>query len=224
MDYSKATNEQLWTIIKADAECPLPLLEGVFREAVNRGMIKQFILYVMKKKQLTNDKIYSLLEMTHEDLIQAGYEGALRAIRDYQPNKGTFSNLLFVTVSQAYGRLFQFIEAEKRKKDEVSYHTILSEENTMEYYLADNRTNVEKTVIHKLQLEEKLSLLNPIQKETFLRFFIGYTYQEIGEQMNAKKSTVARRMDAALAKMAGKNINLKKLGIFERASFKKQGA
>jgi len=46
MDYSKATNEQLWTIMRSDAECPLHLLEGVFQEALKRDMILHFILSV----------------------------------------------------------------------------------------------------------------------------------------------------------------------------------
>jgi RNA polymerase sigma factor (sigma-70 family) len=224
LDWSKASNEQLWVIIRSDSECPLTLLEGVFREAVNRGMIEHFILSIIKKKGLASEKARMVLEMSHEDLIQLGYEGALKAIRDFQTGKGTFSSLLFLAISQAYGKQFQYVESLKRQREEVSYNSTISGENTMEYYLIDNRTNVEKTVIMKLYLEEKLSLLSPIQIETFQRFFIGYTYNEIAEQMNTKKSTVARRMEAALIRMTGKNINLAKLGLIERVSFKKQGA
>jgi RNA polymerase sigma factor (sigma-70 family) len=199
-------------------------MRGVFQEAVSRGMIKQFILSVMKKKRLFSEKVRKILDMTTEDLIQVGYEGALKAIKGFQPGKGTFSNLLYVTVSQAYGLQFQYAETEKRKRDEVSYDKGISEENTMEYYLVDQRTNVEKTVITRMMLEEKLSLLSSIQRETFQRFFVGYTYSEIGEQMGAHKSTVARRMEAALIRMCGQKINLAKLGLIERVSYKVQGA
>jgi RNA polymerase sigma factor (sigma-70 family) len=224
MRWELATKEQLWTIIRTDGKCPLPLLEGVFHEAVSRGMIQQFILSVIKKKFGISENGQKLLKVTHEDLIQIGYEGALKALKAFEPGKGSLSNLLFITISQLYGQHIQYVDAQKRQREEFSYNQLISEndhkQRNMEFYLIDKGTNVEKKVITKIQLEEKLSLLNDIQKETFLRFFKGFTYEEIGQQMDAKKTTVAARMKTALWLMTGRNLNLKDLGIFERASFK----
>jgi RNA polymerase sigma factor (sigma-70 family) len=222
LDFSKATNDQLWVILRSDSNCSLSLMERVFREAVDRGMIKQYILSVMTKKGLVTEKHRRILEMSHDDLIQLGYEGALKAMRDFKPGKGTFSNLLFLAISQSYGQQFQYAETEKRKREEVSYNKVISEENTMEYYLVDHLTNVEKTVITKLQLEEKLSMLNPTLRETFLLYFVGYSYNEIAERMQVKKSAIRERMKKAFILMTGQNINLLKLGVFERSSFKNQ--
>lgn len=225
MDYTLATNQQLWTIMKSDAECPLPLLEGVFHEAVNRKMIVPLILTVIKKKFGSSEQARKALEMEHDDLIQLGYEGALRAIQEYKPGKGIFSSFLYRNISHAYGWRYQFLKAHKRQIEESSYHQNLEEDSTLEYYyLVDLKTNVEKTVLDKIQFEEKLSTLSDVQRDTFMRFFKGFTYKEIAEQMGTKKSCISSRMKKCFIKMTGHDVNLRDLGLVERVSFKKQGA
>jgi RNA polymerase sigma factor (sigma-70 family) len=225
MDYTKATKNQLWTILKSDSDCSLPLLEGAFTEALQRGLLKQFIISVMKKKRLHLDKPKHLLGMSHEDFIQLGYEAGFIALKKFKPGKAAFLSFMYLCVSQAYDQQFQRIETGKRKGEEVSYNKTISDENTMEYYyLVDHQTNVEKTVINKIRLEEKINLLNPTQRETFLMYFSGYSYSEIAEKTNVKKTAIRERMRAAFIKMTGHSVNLLKLGIFERTSFKKQGA
>jgi RNA polymerase sigma factor (sigma-70 family) len=224
MNYSKATKNQLWSILKADSDCPLPLLEGVFTEALQRGMIKQFIISIMKKKGLHLDKPKHILGMSHEDLIQLGYEAGFRGLKKFKPGKAAFLSFMYLCVSQTYDQQFNRLETGKRKGEEVSYNKPISDEHTMEYYyLVDYQTNVEKTVINKILLEEKLTLCSPVQKETVLRYMAGYSRSEIAKQMNAKKNTVSSRIKKALYAMAGRNVNILSLGN-ERTSIKKQGA
>lgn len=224
MDYTKATKNQLWTILKSDNECPLPLLEGVFMEALDRGMIKQFIISIMKKKKLHLDKPKHILGMSHDDLIQLGYEAGLTALKKFTPGKAAFLSFMYLCVCQAYDYQFNRLETGKRKGETVSYNKSISDENTMEYYyLVDHQTNVEKTVINKIRLEEKLNLCTPVQRTTFLLYLAGYSHREIAQRMNAKNNTVSARIKKALYKMTGKNINILKLG-YEKPSFKKQGA
>jgi RNA polymerase sigma factor (sigma-70 family) len=225
MDYSLATKNQLWTILKSDVECPLPLLEGAFTEALQRGMMKQFILSIMKKKGLHLDKPKHLLGMSHDDFIQLGYEAAYQALKKFKPGKAAYLSFVYLCVTQAYDQQFNRLETGKRKGEEVSYNKTISDENTMEYYyLVDHQTNVEKQVITKIRLEEKLNLLNPTQRETMLLYFAGYSYSEIAKKTNVKKTAIRERMRASFIKMTGHSVNLLKLGIFERTSFKKQGA
>jgi RNA polymerase sigma factor (sigma-70 family) len=216
MNYVLATNDQLWIIMKSDWDCPLPLLEGIFQEAVNRGMIKQIIISVMKEKRLTNERTQSIIRMEYEDLVQLGYEGAVNALIGFSPGKGSFVHFLYLKISQTYGKLFEYEDAEKRKRNDF----IPNDGMEMEFYFVDYRTNVEKIVLNKIRLEEKLSLLNPIQKETLLRFFQGYTLQEIAEQMNTKKCTAHARLTKAMIKMTGKKVDFRKLGVLERPTLK----
>jgi RNA polymerase sigma factor (sigma-70 family) len=224
MDYTKASKEQIWTILKADADCPLPLMEGAFQEAVNRGMVRQFIKSVIAKRGINEETRYKL-HMDFEDLLQIGYIAALSAMNDYEPSKGTFTNLLFMKIHQAYGMLFKSINVKKRKGEEMSYQKLILGESinhneTFEDFLIDHKKSVEKIVIEKLELEERLSRCKPIQQETFKRYMLGYTLTEIAEQMNTKKATVQRRLKEALYKMSGQSINLSKLGLFERPKVK----
>jgi RNA polymerase sigma factor (sigma-70 family) len=216
MNWTNATNNQLWIIMKSDWDCPLPLLEGIFQEAANRGMIKQIIIAVMKKKGLTSERNQSIIRMEYEDLVQLGYEGAINALIGFVPGKGSFVHFLYLKISQMYGKLFEYEDAEKRKRNDF----IPNDGMEMEFYFVDYRTNVEKAVLNKIRLEEKLDLLNQIQKETFLRFFQGYTLQEIAEQMNTKKCTAHDRLTKAMIKMTGKKVDFRKLGVFERPTLK----
>jgi RNA polymerase sigma factor (sigma-70 family) len=220
MRYELATNEQLWTILRTDIDCPLPLMEGAFYEALDRGLIRQFIKSVLRKRMIKAETKQKL-HVHYEDLLQIGYEAAVKALKEYEPSKGTFTNLLFIKIHQAYGMLLKTLKAQKRDGDETSYQELMNDDTrTYENLLYCRKMSVEKTVIQKLELEEKLSRCKPIQRETFERFMLGYTLTEIAEQMDTKKSTAGRRLEEALIKMAGYKINLQKLGLFERPKTK----
>jgi RNA polymerase sigma factor (sigma-70 family) len=222
MNFTLATNEQLWNIMKYDKECPLSLLEGIFREAVNRGMIRQAVIHVIKYKKVTADDRKKLC-VSYEDLIQVGYEGALKALRDFEPGRGRFTNLLFCMISQSIGTLFKYQRAKKRQGTEVSYQNMFSDDkvDTYEIYLMDRHTNVEKTVLTKMALEEKMKRLTKVQRDIFDWYFKGYTIREIAKLIDSPRTTVQRRLKEALRKMTGHQINLMELG-YERV--RKQGA
>jgi len=224
MDYSKATNEQLWTIMRSDAECPLHLLEGVFQEALKRDMILHFILSVIKKRYTTSEKAQEYLKLSHEDVIQEGYIGATTAIQEHIPGKGTFTNLLFIKISQVYGKIAERNMMQKRNGETCSYQDWLDGAgNTFEFYLLDQRTNVEKQVVTKVCVEQMLELVSKKQKEVLLQFIQGYTYEEIAKQLNTKKSTVSERIQNAFIKITGDRVNLKDYFPIERASYKNVG-
>lgn len=223
MRYSLADDTQLWNIMKSDAECPLHLLEGVFQEASERGMIRQYVLAVVKKKFGSSERAQELLKMTHEDIIQTGYEGAVKALKEFKPGKGVFTSFLHMKVSQVYGMALEVLMTQKRQGDVMSYDETIGEDMTFEYYLEDHRHNTERAALDNIHFEQLLSLLSPVQKDTFMRMFKGYTYAEIAEQLGTKKSAVSERIKTSFIKMTGKNINLKEIGVFERASYKENG-
>jgi RNA polymerase sigma factor (sigma-70 family) len=218
--YALANDKQLWNIMKSDPECPLHLLEGVFQEASERGLIRQYILAVVKKKFGSSERAQELLKMTHEDIIQTGYEGAIKALKQFNPGKGVFTSFLYLKISQVLGQTLDGLQVQKRQGDVLSYDETIGEDKTFEYYLKDQRHNTERAALDNIHFEQLLSLLSPVQKDTFMRMFQGYTYTEIAEQLGTKKSTISERIKTSFIKMTGQNINLAKLGVFERASFK----
>jgi len=190
MDYSKATDKQLWMIMRSDAECPLHLLEGVFQEALKRDLILHFILSVIKKRYTTSEKAQEYLKLSHEDVIQEGYIGATNALQGYTPGKGTFTNLLFIKISQEYGKIAERNMMKKRNGETCSYQDWLdSAGNTFEFYLLDQQTNVEKQVVTKVCVEQMLELVSEKQKEVLLQFIQGYTYEESKEKRTERIGT-----------------------------------
>lgn len=219
MDYSKATNNQLWTILRSEIDCPLPLMEGAFLEALDRGLIRQYIKSTIKKIGISEETRYKL-HADYEDLIQIGYMAALKAMEGYDSSKGTFINLLHIKIFQAYGMMFKASNVQKRKGEEISYHTEIDDASTLEIFLVDYRKNVEKTVIQKMELEEKLNRCKPTEREVFERYMLGYSLKEIAVQMESKKATVGKWLKTAIKKMAGYEIDLRKLGGYEQVTRK----
>jgi RNA polymerase sigma factor (sigma-70 family) len=226
MDYLKATDKQLWNIMKYDKECPLRLMEGVFQESVKRGLIKSAIIQVIKRKKIgyvTNNEF----NVTFDDFIQIGYEGALTAIKDYEPGRGYFINFLYNNISHTIGLFFQKQKTQKRKGDVVSYQNTFSADEMIDSYetfLIDYKASVEKIVMDKMALEEKLSVLTMEQRRIFDLFFVGYTLKEIKAMTNFSFRRVQGGLQGAFINMTGQKLDLRKIGVCERASRKKQGA
>jgi RNA polymerase sigma factor (sigma-70 family) len=166
------------------------------------------------------------MRLDFDDLVQIGYEAAFKAIKKYDPTKATFTSFLCMRVYQAFGNVIKAANYQKRDSLDVSYQDLVSNEKshtqteTFEDFLVDRKKNVENTVIEKLMIEEGLSYCKPVQKETFILYFMGYTAMEISEIMGAPKGTVNRRLQEALTKIAGKPVNLRNIGY----EFKRKGA
>ena len=218
---SKATNEQLWVIMRSDADCPPSLLEMVVHEAIDRGMIKQYIVSTLRRYFQSVELGLKKLKCELNDIVQMGYEITVKAVTEYVPGRSSFTSFLYMKLTQLFGHEIQNLNALKRQAEVQSYNVEFQGDESLEYYLVDHQTNVEKTVIQKVMFEEKLSLLNEILKETFMLYFKGYTYQEIAQMLGSKKSAIKYRMDRSLETMTGRKINLKQIGAFERASFKR---
>lgn len=222
MEWEEATNEQVWAVLMNDEECPCSLLNQVFQEAIERGMIRGFILSIIKKKFGSCEAAQKLLKMEQGDLIQLGYEGAVRAMDRYAINQYTskqvkFNTLLFTVINSMYDDRTEYLQAAKRAIVESDIEPVTP-------YLLDGQKSVEQIVLTKIQLEEKLDLLSDVQRHTLHWFSKGYTFGEIAEIMSSTKNTVADRIQKSFIKMTGHRINLRELGLFERPSYKKQGA
>jgi RNA polymerase sigma factor (sigma-70 family) len=222
--FKKATNEQLWVIVKHDKNCPTPLLVGVIHELIRRNELEKFICKVIINvyKSITAAEEFTFL--TKEDLIQTGYEGTIEALQEYKQGHGTFMNYLHFVLMNKFKELSRELLADKRKAIffTTSYHQEVKEgtSDSFEIFLSDNRINVEKEVIRKIMVEEKLNLLTPKQKQIFLAFLEGFTLQEIADKLGYHKSTIHGHLVKAIMKMAGKKINLHDIGVFERVSCK----
>lgn len=222
--FKKATNEQLWVIAKHDKNCPSHLLIGVINELIRRDEIKRYICAIIIKLFKSFNAAESFTFMSKEDLIQIGYVGAIESLLEYKQGHGSYANYLYFVLMNKFKEITRDLMADKRK---VISHTFsyqqpiqMDETETFEIFFPDKRINIENEVIKKIMLEEKYKLLTPKQKIVFVQYLKGYTVQEIADELDCHKSTAHKQLKKAIIKMAGRNINLIELGVFERVSFK----
>ncbi len=224
--YHKATNEQLWVIAKHDKECPTHLLIGVVNELIRRNEMEKFIYRVLLNLFKSIPAAEEFTFMAKEDLVQIGYEAAIESLHEFKQGYGTYTNYLYFVLTNKFKEVSRDLMADKRKtiKHTFSYQcTADKTEDTSkayEYFLPDHRISVEKEVIQKIMMEEKINLLTPKQTKVFLKYLKGYTLQEIADELGFHKTTIHKHLTRAIIKMAGRKINLSQLGAFERASFK----
>lgn len=217
MKWELATKEQLQAIMIHDKECPIHHLEAAFIESVNRGFFKGFIIHILKKrfKTLKNAEFY--MKMPLDDILQYCHLRAVMGMEGFKKNGENFSTYMYTSISSGITEHQRKLEQLKRQGIETSIdRTIADEGETFHWYLVDHETNVEKFVIDKVMLEEKLSVLSQVQREAFMLFFKGYNSTEISEILNINKNTINTRLKLAKKKLFGENVNFKKMGVTTR--------
>lgn len=217
IDWTKANDEQLKTIMLHEKECPLPLLEGAFIEAVNRGLFKGFIIHILKKRFRTLSNAEFFMKMPLDDILQYCHLRAVMGMEGFKKNGENFSTYMYTSISSGITEHQRKLDQQKRQGKETSIDKQISDDgDTFHWYLQDHTTNVEKIVIDKLMLEEKLSVLSQVQREVFMMFFKGYNSTEISEILNVNLNTVNTRLRLAKEKLLGKNVNFKQMGVTTR--------
>lgn len=209
-----ATDEQLWAVMEWEKGCPLPLLKECFEEAVKRGMIRMRVLLAVKKVFKHLKFAQKQLKMEVEDILQLGYEAAWKALEGHKTNEHALDKIMFIHIKQHLLMQWEKWTAKKRRGEEVTI-------DKLQYYMEDQRSNVEQAVVNKLMLESQLSLLTEDEKKTVLLTMKGYTSREIAKFMGVANGTPPSRLKKAFIKMTGEPVNITKLGTFERVTYKR---
>jgi RNA polymerase sigma factor (sigma-70 family) len=182
MNYTKASNEQLWTIIKYDyKECPPSLLRGVALELLNRNLFDRLIRGVINKTvryKYTEKRCGIGLE----DLLQIGRMKVYKAIDQFNPKRGSsFTSFIYLAVKSEFQKVLITVQTQKRdNSNEMSYQNKMEEDKEYEIFLRD-QTNVEKYVINKVTLEQLLSRVNKHRKTVIYYHLQGYSFEEISK-------------------------------------------
>lgn len=215
MNWTKATNEQLSNIIAHDIDCPAHLLIGVVTELLNRNKLEGLVNKVIMKRFTKINIAVNVLGMPEEDIKQFCRMTLFASVEKFKPGKSSF---LFFSYMRAVGELRDLenkVKAEKRKVYEniQSIDNQRNEEGETFAELLPTSINVEREVIRKVSLEEKMQLLNWLERKTLLLYMKGYSSTEIGRMINKSRKATARQINNGLSKMCGRKTSISELGM-----------
>lgn len=140
----------------------------------------------------------------HDDLLQEGMLGLLRAVRTYDPGRdASFRSYAATCVRR---QMYDAILTAQRKKNSplnssVSIHSL--EENHVESRMgsADSAENVVLAQDSAEQLKEKiLSALSPMEREVLTLYLSGLNYTEIADKMHRPQKSVDNALQRIRAK------------------------
>jgi RNA polymerase sigma factor (sigma-70 family) len=202
MDYTKATDDQLKTIIRYDHSCSPSLLEGVVKEMLNRylfdAMIKACVKSIMDIK--TVETIY---KMSLEDFLQIGRTVIYTTVQRYDETKNTafFTFIHLVVRSKLIHALRRLQRTKRDERYNISLNKKVSESDEFSYKFPSN-VNVERYVVTKLFLEEQIPKLNEFQKQVLTLRWKGYQFAEISQILGRSSMDSCRKTyERALANL-----------------------
>ncbi len=131
-----------------------------------------------------------------DDLISEGFLGLLSAIRSYNPEKGSFSALASVCISNK-------MKSAVTKGSDTFLKMSLDESAIEE--ISDGNPNTEDLIILKEQNNEMLKqvdeLLSEREREVFYLYLSAYSYNQIAEKLNISPKSVDNAITRAKAKL-----------------------
>ncbi|MCD7034325.1 sigma-70 family RNA polymerase sigma factor [Metabacillus sp. GX 13764] len=224
MRWELATDEQLWTIIQDDRDCPKELLEKVVEEGFARNLFDNLIKHLINKMF---DRWSEQRQFHFQDLIQLGVIGVFHAIKNYQPGKGSFKTFAYMNIKSEFTHLLDKERSEKRKVYEnicsidVQRHD--DNDETFKDSLIDIYANVEKQALSSVFWDEQFEKLGQREKEVLQYFAEGYTLSEMAKFYNLKTTvSLHRQLHRAFNKInpGREKINLKDSGLMTRTKEK----
>ena len=186
---SKATNDQLMTILRHDHSIPNNLLKQVLEEAINRRLLKGYAIDNITKFYGDVRPFMQQFNVTMDDLIQIAYMAILKAAETFKEGKAGFTTWLALPIKGALYTFTRDNKAEKRVVELVSINAPVHEELTLGDMLP-SRISVEKQVIRKIRVEELLNNVDEQRREVVWLYMQGYTFGEIAKQMNVTRQRV----------------------------------
>lgn len=202
MDWTKASDKQLWTIAKYDPYCPPSLLRGVVIEMLNRGLWDRIINSCIHKQLKDVTQISQVFKLDAEDFYQIGRLAVYQSLDVFDPSRGKpFHQFVYLKVKNKIWTFFEWAQSQKRDaRKVVSYHA-KAKEDEFETFLPD-KVNVERYVINKVTLEQLMKRISPHQKNVLNLRLKGFTFAEIAEILGrGTTSTMSQAYNLAIKKM-----------------------
>lgn len=197
----KATNQQIMNILKYDNSIPNDLLKIVVVEALNRKLLEGHVKTLINSFFGYTNKFY-VYNVSYEDVMQEVYITILKVMKSF---KGGAVGFIYCFPKAVKRMLIDFVRNKKAQKNttiKVSIHEPIVEGFTLEEILS-SKANVEKYVIRKLDLQERLERLDEQEKKMILMYANGFNISEIGRRMDMQKLQSNRLFHRSIKIMRG---------------------
>lgn len=167
MNFQKATTTQLETIFNHEYDLPTDLLVGLVTEMMNRNLFEGMIISTAKR--LFN-------HYNRDEVLQVAYIGIFQLVKKIKHMKIPFKSLVYIVIER---RLKSIIVSDSTIKNKMNYSALLNEFPVM---IASS--NVEKTVIDKMSLQEQLDKLTEKERYIVTEFLKGYSLNYQARRIN----------------------------------------
>jgi RNA polymerase sigma factor (sigma-70 family) len=188
MRWELATDKQLRMIAQYDIDCSPSLLKGVAIEMIKRRLWDCIIMYAAKKIYFNVKETYTYkLQMTYEEFIHVAHIEILKVVEKFQPGRRNFKSYVIMCLMTHFKKIIRDAEAMKRIAN-LRAEDVDGLEPKMQDKIFQSPVNVEKYVIDKITLEERLKPLSEVERKALYLSAMGYTQYEIAEMFGFKKT------------------------------------
>ena len=186
MDYSKATDEQLKTIIEWDNDIPTHFLKELYEEVMNRRIyddrikrwIYKYFRYPRKAEEQTGVSV--------EDLLWICYEAGHESLKDYKPNQPFMVYWYSIFLNRLIGMIRKHT-AQKRTGDVCSLEG-------MNEWTVPGGNHTEPIALNRVYIESIMNQLTDKEKEIVIKRYQGYTFKEIAAIQGMSVGCIQKRI------------------------------
>jgi RNA polymerase sigma factor (sigma-70 family) len=203
VDFTKATNDELKTILNHEKYCPTHLLSGAVQEMVRRNMLEDLIFY-SAKSVYRNVKylLQHVLKMDWEELYHIGHIEMLMQAEKFKPGMRTPKTFFIMCLKTNFLKMIRDAESMKRLANCKTKNVDLLDPKLQDK-LFGSPLNVEKYVINKIILEQALECLSDKERQAVELYQMGYTQFEVAERLGVVKNYGNVILKRAYQKMRG---------------------
>jgi RNA polymerase sigma factor (sigma-70 family) len=127
------------------------------------------------------------LQYTYEEFIHVAHIEILKVVEKFQPGRRNFKSYVIMCLMTHFKKIIRDAEAMKRIAN-LRAEDVDGLEPKMQDKIFQSPVNVEKYVIDKITLEERLKPLSEVERKALYLSAMGYTQYEIAEMFGFKKT------------------------------------
>ena len=195
MNFTKATDEQIKTIIEWDIGVPTPLLKEAYEETVRRRVLDKKVCHWIIKYFKTKTNAERKTGLPLEDLLWISYQLGFECMGNYNPTH-PFAAYWYTIITRKLTNIARMNTAQKRHGE-----VYLLED--MHEWTIPGVTHVEPTVLNKIFFENVMSQLTQKEKEIVIKRYQGYKNQEIADMQGISKQGMHKRIKVYQKRLKG---------------------
>ena len=195
MDFTKATDEQIKSMIEEDVGVPTPLLKQVYEEAMKRQVFHKKIEYFIIKFFKNAPTAEWKTGLSIEELIWICYEIGYEFIDRYKPNK-PFGALWHSVMVRKIKDIARDYNAQKRTGDVCSL-------DDMNEWRIPGGNHTEPIALQRVYIDTLMNQLTDTEKEIVIMRYQGYYMHEIGKKQGVSGSGIQKRIELYQKRLKG---------------------